>query len=193
MSKEVDYVQFVRDFERQHGRPPTAEELELEQGTDPLAGIVTWSTPEEVQAEMDRINASYKPTIGERVTDGLSLLGRGLFKAVILLFQTPIYLTLFFFNLIKATIAVIIMWFVSKFILLIALSAIGIIFFHGDSAQLPKFFIWIYELMFGSGALNDIGTVKIFPNPAIDMSIITISILFLTFVATFTKIEHKQR
>ncbi|EPU27469.1 hypothetical protein SAG0135_11720, partial [Streptococcus agalactiae LMG 14609] len=28
MSESFDYVAFARDFEKRHGRPPTAEELE---------------------------------------------------------------------------------------------------------------------------------------------------------------------
>lgn len=184
MAKEVDYVQLVRDFERQHGRPPTAEELE--QGTDPLAGIVTWSTPEEVQAEMDRINASYKPTIGERVTDGLSLLGRVFFRTLILLFQTPIYLTLFFFNLIKATIAVPIIFLITKGI-------VGVIIVEilqwqnintlSEAPPLIRFFV------------QDFMTNNFLPIyfTDIDIVICIVVIVFLALVATFSKIEYKQR
>lgn len=184
MAKEVDYVQFVRDFERQHGRPPTAEELE--RGTDPLAGIVTWSTPEEVQAEMDRINASYKPTIGERVTDGLSLLGRGLFKAVILLFQTPIYLTLFFFNLIKTTIAV-------PIIFLIIKGGVGVVMVEvlqwqniDTLSEAPRLIRFLGQDFMTNDFLPIYFT-------DIDIVICIVFIVFLALVATFSKTEHKER
>lgn len=115
MAESFDYVAFAQNFEKRHGRPPTSKELET--GIDPLEGIVRTHTAEETQAEMARINASYKPSFSERLKGGLSFLGRNGFKALILVIQTPIYLTLLFFNLIKSAIAVTIMFIVTKAVL----------------------------------------------------------------------------
>ncbi|MBE3600767.1 hypothetical protein [Streptococcus agalactiae] len=187
MAESFDYVAFARDFERRYGRPPTAEELERK--VDPLEGIVTYHTPEETQAEIERINASYKPSFGERLKTGLSFLGRNFFRAILLILKTPVYLTLFFFNLIKSTIGVFVIWFVSKIIVLFGISLIGILFFDGDSNKLPQAIKWIAELFFGEGMYSSGGSVNFFPNPVVDAWIIGIVIVFLALVTTFSKTE----
>ena len=111
MSKEFDYVAFVREFELTNGRPPTADELDEAKWSH--YGI-KWHTPEESQAELERIKATYKPSFWERFKHGLSFLGHGFFKALLFLIKSPIYLTLLFFNLIKSTIAVLVMFIVTK-------------------------------------------------------------------------------
>ena len=111
MSKEFDYVAFAKEFEATNGRPPTADELDNAQWEH--FGI-KWHTPEESQAEWERINASYKPSFWERFKVGLSFLGHGFFKAFFFLIKSPIYLTLFFFNMIKSAIAVVVMFIVTK-------------------------------------------------------------------------------
>lgn len=59
MNKEFDYVAFAKNFEATNGRPPTADELDNAKWEH--FGI-RWHTPEESQAELERINASYKPS-----------------------------------------------------------------------------------------------------------------------------------
>ncbi len=73
MNKEFDYVAFAKNFEATNGRPPTADELDNAKWEH--FGI-RWHTPEESQAELERINASYKPTLGEYLKDALGFLGR---------------------------------------------------------------------------------------------------------------------
>lgn len=111
MNKEFDYVAFAKDFEATNGRPPTSDELDNAYWEH--FGI-KWHTPEESQVELERINASYKPSLGEHLKDALSFLGRGFFKALLFLIKSPIYLTLFFFNMIKSAIAVVVMFIVTK-------------------------------------------------------------------------------
>ena len=90
MNKEFDYVAFAKNFEATNGRPPTADELDNAKWKH--FGI-KWHTPEESQAELERINASYKPTWSEHLKDALSFLGRGFFKALFFVLVSPIYLT----------------------------------------------------------------------------------------------------
>ncbi|HEN9895014.1 TPA: hypothetical protein ACJRTK_001734 [Streptococcus agalactiae] len=187
MAEIFDYVAFARDFEKRYGRPPTAEELEKK--VDPLEGIATFHTPEETQAEIERINASYKPSFGERLKTGLSFVARNFFKAILILIQTPVYLTLFFFNLIKSTIGVFVIWFVSKFVVLLGLSMIGLVFFDGNPDRLPRFLRWFAEFLFGTGVYSDVSSVKMFPNPVIDAWIIGVAIVFLALAMTFSKTE----
>lgn len=187
MSESFDYVAFARDFEKRHGRPPTAEELE--QGFDPWEGIVTFHTPEETQAEIERINASCKTRLWERLKTGLSFVTRNFFRALLILIQIPVYLTLFFFNLIKSTIGVFVIWFVSKFVALLGLSLIGIVFFDGNPEKLPRFLRLFAEFLFGTGVYSEVGSIKMFPNPIIDAWIIGIIIIFLALAMTFSKTE----
>lgn len=187
MAETFDYIGFAKAFEKRHGRPPTAEELEKK--VAPLEGIVTFHTPEETQAELERINASYKPSLGERLKTGISFVARNFFRALFILIQTPVYLTLFFFNLIKSTIGVFVIWFVSKFVILLVLSIIGLVFFDGNPDRMPHFLRWFAELIFGSGVYSDVGSVRMFPNPIMDAWIIGITIVLLALVATFSKTE----
>lgn len=111
-----------KNFEATNGRPPTADELDNAKWEH--FGI-RWHTPEESQAELERIKATYKPSFWERFKVGLSFLGHGFFKALLFLIKSPIYLTLLFFNLIKSAIGVFVIWFVSKFMLLLIIGTIA--------------------------------------------------------------------
>ncbi|WP_438466160.1 hypothetical protein [Streptococcus pluranimalium] len=187
MAETFDYVAFAKAFESRYGRPPTA--AELEQKVDPLDGIVTYHTSEETQAEIERINASYKPGLGERLKTGFSFVTRNFFRAIMLLIKTPVYLTLFFFNLIKSAIGVLVIWFVSKFAILVGLSLVGLIFFDGNTDKFPSFLQRFAEFIFGTGLYSDAGSIKMFPNPIIDAWIIGVAIVFLALVTTFSKTE----
>ncbi|XZR18071.1 hypothetical protein ACP4J2_03565, partial [Streptococcus canis] len=119
MSESFDYVAFARDFENRHGRPPTAEELE--KANVSVATVIT-SDNQKIDFRMvdslDYVEGyKDKSSFGERLKTGLSFVIRNFFRALLILIQTPVYLTLFFFNLIKSTIGVFVIWFVSKFVL----------------------------------------------------------------------------
>lgn len=86
MSETFDYVTFAKDFEKRYGRPPTSEELE--KGYNPFEGLPgKYVTGEESQAELERINASYKPSFGERLKDGLSFWGEMALKLFLSYFK----------------------------------------------------------------------------------------------------------
>ncbi|MGC4441714.1 hypothetical protein ABXW85_22915, partial [Streptococcus suis] len=66
-----------------------------------------------------------------------------------LLVMTPVFLTLLFFNLIKSTIGVFVMWFVSK--LMLGFIFMGIVFLCDQAA--------LNEPEKTSGLLRDVGTL----------------------------------
>lgn len=187
MSKEFDYVAFAREFEATNGRPPTADELDNAYWEH---FSIKWHTPEESQAELERIKATYKPSFWERFKVGLSFLGHGFFKALLFLIKSPIYLTLLFFNLIKSTIGVFVIWFVSKFVILCMISFIGLAFYNGDYTKFPGILTWFVESLFGKGVLSETGLLTFFPHPVLDAWIIGILIVFLALVTTFSKVEE---
>ncbi|MEY8463110.1 hypothetical protein [Streptococcus merionis] len=190
MAESFDYVAFAREFEKRHGRPPTAGELE--KNAAHFERVVTVHTPEETQAEIERINASYKPSLGERLKTGLSFVTRNFFKAILILLQTPVYLTLFFFNLIKSTIGVLIIWFVSKMMIALGLSLTVAYFYDDDLTKVPKFLSGLGNLLLGPNYnfLSGVGgDPNFFPNENIDVIIIIVAIIFLALVITFSKIE----
>ncbi|HGD0066766.1 TPA: hypothetical protein ACG6R1_000163 [Streptococcus agalactiae] len=180
MAETFDYVAFAKAFESRYGRPPTA--AELEQKVDPLDGIVTYHTPEETQAEIERINASYKPGLGERLKTGLSFVTRNFFRAIMLLIKTPVYLTLFFFNLIKSAIGVVIICVVTKGIVGILLAEFLIWRNINTLSQAPSV-IRFFAQDFMTNNLEPIYFTEI------DLIICIISTLFLALVATFSKTE----
>lgn len=188
MAETFDYVAFAKDFERRYGRPPTAAELELK--VDPLEGIVTYHTPEETQAEIERINASYKPSLGERLKTGLSFVTRNFFRAIMLLIKTPVYLTLFFFNVIKSTIGVLVIWFVSKFMMgwIVGIIAGFIYGFDLSNNPFPSPIKEVIDFAFGVDFFQT-AVPDFFPNPVLDAWIIGIAIIFLALVTTFSKTE----
>lgn len=188
MAETFDYVAFAREFEKRHGRPPTAEELEKK--VDPLEGIATFHTPEETQAEIDRINASYKPSFGERLKTGLSFVARNFFKAIFILIQTPVYLTLFFFNLIKSAIGVLVIWFISKFMFGLLVGTIAGLIYGFDLYKnpFPSPIKDIVDFSFGASFFED-AVPNFFPHPIVDAWIIGIAIVFLALAMTFSKTE----
>lgn len=191
MAESFDYVAFARDFEKRHGRPPTAEELE--KANVSVATVIT-SDNQKIDFRMvdslDYVEGyKDKSSFGERLKTGLSFVTRNFFRALLILIQTPVYLTLFFFNLIKSTIGVFVIWFVSKFVVLLGLSLIGIVFFDGNPEKLPLFLRLFAEFLFGTGVYSEVGSIKMFPNPIIDAWIIGIIIVFLALAMTFSKTE----
>lgn len=183
MSKEFDYVAFAKNFEATNGRPPTADELDNAKWEH--FGI-RWHTPEESQAELERIKATYKPSFWERFKVGLSFLGHGFFKALLFLIKSPIYLTLLFFNLIKSAIGVFVIWFVSKFMLLLIIGTIADVRGESEITGISKS---ILDYFLGSDFIST-GNPNFFPHPVLDAWIIGILIVFLALVTTFSKVEE---
>ncbi|MBK8155243.1 MAG: hypothetical protein IPK55_03195 [Streptococcus sp.] len=185
MSKEFDYVAFAKNFEATNGRPPTADELDNAKWEH--FGI-RWHTPEESQAELERINASYKPTSGEHLKDALGFLGRGFFKALFFVLMSPLYLTMLFFNLIKSAIGVMVIWFVSKFMLLLVIGTIADLRGEREITGISKSLV---DCLLGSDFIST-GNPNFFPQPVLDAWIIGIVIVLLALVATFSKVEENK-
>ena len=191
MSKEFDYVAFAREFEATNGRPPTSDELDNAQWEH--FGI-KWHTPEESQAELERINASYKPTWSEHLKDALSFLGRGFFKALFFVLMSPLYLTMLFFNLIKSAIGVMVIWFVSKFMFGLIVGIITDIKYSSnlESNPFPTPFREIIDFILGKDFFLN-AVPSFFPHPVLDAWIIGIVIVLLALIATFSKVEEYNK
>lgn len=185
MNKEFDYVAFAKNFEATNGRSPTADELDNAKWEH--FGI-RWHTPEESQAELERINASYKPTLGEHLKDALGFLGRGFFKALFFVLMSPLYLTMLFFNLIKSALGVFLVWFVSKFMFLLVIGMIADLRGESEITGVSKSLV---DCLFGSDFIST-GNPNFFPHPVLDAWIIGIVIVLLALVATFSKVEEHK-
>ncbi|HGD0514037.1 TPA: hypothetical protein ACJS0R_002033 [Streptococcus agalactiae] len=192
MSESFDYVAFARDFEKRHGRPPTAEELE--KANVSVATVIT-SDNQKIDFRMvdslDYVEGyKDKSSFGERLKAGLSFVIRNFFRVLLIVIQTPVYLTLFFFNLIKSTIGVFVIWFVSKFVLgwLVGIIA-GLIYgFDLYKNPFPSPIKDIVDFSFGVNFFED-AVPNFFPHPVADAWIIGITIVFLALVMTFSKSE----
>ncbi|HGC6962757.1 TPA: hypothetical protein ACI0NT_001599 [Streptococcus agalactiae] len=192
MSESFDYVAFARDFEKRHGRPPTAEELE--KANVSVATVIT-SDNQKIDFRMvdslDYVEGyKDKSSFGERLKTGLSFVIRNFFRVLLTVIQTPVYLTLFFFNLIKSTIGVFVIWFVSKFVLgwLVGIIA-GLIYgFDLYKNPFPSPIKDIVDFSFGVNFFED-AVPNFFPHPVADAWIIGITIVFLALVMTFSKSE----
>lgn len=192
MSESFDYVAFARDFEKRHGRPPTAEELE--KANVSVATVIT-SDNQKIDFRMvdslDYVEGyKDKSSFGERLKTGLSFVIRNFFRVLLIVIQTPVYLTLFFFNLIKSTIGVFVIWFVSKFVLgwLVGIIA-GLIYgFDLYKNPFPSPIKDIVDFSFGVNFFEDV-VPNFFPHPVADAWIIGITIVFLALVMTFSKSE----
>ncbi|HEO5493744.1 TPA: hypothetical protein VA456_000881 [Streptococcus agalactiae] len=192
MSESFDYVAFARDFEKRHGRPTTAEELE--KANVSVATVIT-SDNQKIDFRMvdslDYVEGyKDKSSFGERLKTGLSFVIRNFFRVLLIVIQTPVYLTLFFFNLIKSTIGVFVIWFVSKFVLgwLVGIIA-GLIYgFDLYKNPFPSPIKDIVDFSFGVNFFED-AVPNFFPHPVADAWIIGITIVFLALVMTFSKSE----
>ncbi|HEN2611253.1 TPA: hypothetical protein VAM34_000309 [Streptococcus agalactiae] len=192
MSESFDYVAFARDFEKRHGRPPTAEEEE--KANVSVATVIT-SDNQKIDFRMvdslDYVEGyKDKSSFGERLKTGLSFVIRNFFRVLLIVIQTPVYLTLFFFNLIKSTIGVFVIWFVSKFVLgwLVGIIA-GLIYgFDLYKNPFPSPIKDIVDFSFGVNFFED-AVPNFFPHPVADAWIIGITIVFLALVMTFSKSE----
>ncbi|WP_159544629.1 hypothetical protein [Streptococcus halichoeri] len=184
MAESFDYVAFAKDFENRHGRPPTAEELE--KANVSVATVIT-SDNQKIDFRMvdslDYVEGyKDKSSFGERLKTGASFVTRNFFKAILILIQTPVYLTLFFFNLIKSAFAVVVMFVLTKGI-------VGVL--------LAEFFTWRnMETLSQAPALlrffaQDFMTNNLEPNyfTEIDILICIIFSLFIALITTFSKTD----
>ncbi|HFH6901760.1 TPA: hypothetical protein ACGMIW_000970 [Streptococcus agalactiae] len=184
MSESFDYVAFARDFEKRHGRPPTAEELE--KANVSVATVIT-SDNQKIDFRMvdslDYVEGyKDKSSFGERLKTGLSFVIRNFFRVLLIVIQTPVYLTLFFFNLIKSTIGVAVIYVVTKGIVGVLLSEFlswRNVETLSQTSNLFRFFA------------QDFMTDKLEPIyfTEIDIIICIIFTFLLALVATFSKTE----
>lgn len=184
MAESFDYVAFARDFEKRHGRPPTAEELE--KANVSVATVIT-SDNQKIDFRMvDSLDyvEGYKDesSFGERLKTGLSFVIRNFFRALLILIQTPVYLTLFFFNLIKSAFAVVVMCVVTKGIVGVLLAEFLTWRNINTLMQAPAL-LRFFAQDFMTNALEPIYFTEI------DIIICIILTLFVALVTTFSKTE----
>ncbi|MFS5167658.1 hypothetical protein [Streptococcus halichoeri] len=184
MAESFDYVTFAKDFEKHHGRPPTAEELE--KANVSVATVIT-SDNQKVDFRMvdslDYVEGyKDKSSFGERLKTGLSFVIRNFFRALLILIQTPVYLTLFFFNLIKSAFAVVVMCVVTKGIVGVLLTEFLTWRNINTLLQAPAL-LRFFAQNFMTNTLEPIYFTEI------DIIICIILTLFVALVTTFSKTE----
>lgn len=184
MAESFDYVAFARDFEKRHGRPPTAEELE--KANVSVATVIT-SDNQKIDFRMvdslDYVEGyKDKSSFGERLKTGLSFVTRNFFRALLIVIQTPVYLTLFFFNLIKSAFAAVIMCIITKAVFGVIIAEIFDSQNIDNLSQAPKL-LGFFAQDFMTNNLEPIYFTEI------DIIICIIFSVFLALVMTFSKSE----
>ncbi|AGU79760.1 TPA: hypothetical protein ACJ5UW_000860 [Streptococcus agalactiae] len=182
MTKAFDEATYRQDFEAINGRQPSEEGLEQAKdlveryivGKDDDSGVVTY-----YPSKRSRFKALMGSTFGWIKRGGVFLV------------MTPVFLTLLFFNLIKSTIGVFVIWFISK--VMLGFIFMGIVFLCDQAA--------FNEPEKTSGLLRDVGTFlfgerfftyavpNFFPHPTVDAWIIGIAIVVCAFGMTFSRYE----
>lgn len=182
MAKAFDEMTYRQDFEAVNGRQPLDEELEH------AKGLVERYT---VGKDGDNGVATYHPSKKSRFKDFMTSAFGWIIRGGSLLVMTPVFLTLLFFNLIKSTIGVFVVWFVSKFMLFLIFG--GILFLCDQAA--------FNEPERTSGLLRDVGSFffgeslftddmpNFFPHPTVDAWLIGIAIVVFAFWMTFYSYE----
>ena len=182
MAKAFDEMTYRQDFEAVNGRQPLDEELEH------AKGLVERYT---VGKDGDNGVATYHPSKKSRFKTLMAATFGWIKRGGVLLIMTPVFLTLLFFNLIKSTIGVFVMWFVSK--LMLGFIFMGIVFLCDQAA--------FNEPEKTSGLLRDVGTFlfgeslftddmpNFFPHPTVDAWLIGIAIVVFAFWMTFYSYE----
>ena len=182
MAKAFDEMTYRQDFEAVNGRQPLDEELEH------AKGLVERYT---VGKDGDNGVATYHPSKKSRFKTLMAATFGWIKRGGVLLIMTPVFLTLLFFNLIKSTIGVFVMWFVSK--LMLGFIFMGIVFLCDQAA--------FNEPEKTSGLLRDVGSFffgeslftddmpNFFPHPTVDAWLIGIAIVVFAFWMTFYSYE----
>lgn len=170
MAESFDYMTWIKDFERVNGRPPTSQEVEEAQGL--VSRYIT------EQTASDWANQGTNKGLG------------WFWKTLLVILSTPIYLIKFFFNLIKATIGVFVLWFVSKIVLFIILGLVATFIFgaDGDSSAMPGFMKSTFTFFYGDSIFTK-SIPDFFPHPTFDGWLIGISILIFALLFTFSNYD----
>ncbi|WP_421038720.1 hypothetical protein [Streptococcus hyointestinalis] len=182
MTKAFDEATYRQDFEAINGRQPSEEELEQ------AKGLIERYT---VGQNSDSGLVTYHPSKKPRFKASLGFTFAWIKRGGVFLIMTPIFLTLLFFNLIKSTLGVFVMWFVSK--VMLGFIFMGIVFLCDQAA--------FNEPEKTSGLLRDVGTFlfgdrfftyavpNFFPHPTVDAWIIGIAIVICAFGMTFSRYD----
>lgn len=182
MTKTFDEATYRQDFEAINGRQSSTEELEQ------AKGLIERYT---VGQNSDSGLVTYHPSKSSRFKILMAATFGWIKRGGVLLIMTPVFLTLLFFNLIKSTIGVFVMWFVSK--LMLGFIFMGIVFLCDQAA--------FNEPEKTSGLLRDVGTFlfgerfftyavpNFFPHPTVDAWIIGIAIVVCAFGMTFSRYD----
>lgn len=177
MAKTFDEMTYRQDFEAVNGRQPLDEELEH------AKGLVERYT---VGKDGDNGVVTYHPSKKSRFKDFMTSAFGWIMRGGSLLVMTPVFLTLLFFNLIKSTIGVFVMWFVSKTVVMISIGFF-LDFIKAKSVNdAPVFVKWLGELLFGEQAFLDGTGIKLnyFPHPTLDAWLIGTAIVVLALIMT---------
>ena len=177
MAKTFDEMTYRQDFEAVNGRQPLDEELEH------AKGLVERYT---VGKDGDNGVVTYHPSKKSRFKDFMTSAFGWIMRGGSLLVMTPVFLTLLFFNLIKSTIGVFVMWFVSKTVVMISIGFF-LDFIKAKSVNdAPVFVKWLGELLFGEQAFLDCTGIKLnyFPHPTLDAWLIGTAIVVLALIMT---------
>ena len=182
MTKTLDEATYRQDFEAINGRQSSTEELEQ------AKGLIERYT---VGQNSDSGLVTYHPSKSSRFKTLMAATFGWIKRGGVLLIMTPVFLTLLFFNLIKSTIGVFVMWFVSK--LMLGFIFMGIVFLCDQAA--------FNEPEKTSGLLRDVGTFlfgerfftyavpNFFPHPTVDAWIIGIAIVVFAFGMTCSRYD----
>ena len=182
MTKTLDEATYRQDFEAINGRQSSTEELEQ------AKGLIERYT---VGQNSDSGLVTYHPSKSSRFKILMAATFGWIKRGGVLLIMTPVFLTLLFFNLIKSTIGVFVMWFVSK--LMLGFIFMGIVFLCDQAA--------FNEPEKTSGLLRDVGTFlfgerfftyavpNFFPHLTVDAWIIGIAIVVCAFGMTFSRYD----
>ena len=177
MAKTFDEMTYRQDFEAVNGRQPLDEELEH------AKGLVERYT---VGKDGDNGVVTYHPSKKSRFKDFMTSAFGWIMRGGSLLVMTPVFLTLLFFNLIKSTIGVFVMWFVSKTVVMISIGFF-LDFIKAKSVNdAPVFVKWLGELLFGEQEFLDGTGIKLnyFPHPTLDAWLIGTAIVVLALIMT---------
>ena len=177
MAKTFDEMTYRQDFEAVNGRQPLDEELEH------AKGLVERYT---VGKDGDNGVVTYHPSKKSRFKDFMTSAFGWIMRGGSLLVMTPVFLTLLFFNLIKSTIGVFVMWFVSKTVVMISIGFF-LDFIKAKSVNdAPVFVKWLGELLFGEQAFLDGTGIKLnyVPHPTLDAWLIGTAIVVLALIMT---------
>ncbi|HHF7059583.1 TPA: hypothetical protein ACPQXG_000051 [Streptococcus mutans] len=187
MAESFDYMTWIKDFERVNGRPPTSQEVEEAQG------LVSRYITEQTTSDWANQDTSVSTTSSsQNHLESLRTKGLGWFwKTLLVIISTPIYLIKFFFNLIKATIGVFVIWFVSKFVLFIILGLVTTFIFgaDGDPSAMPEFMKSIFTFFYGDNIFTK-SIPDFFPHPTFDGWLIGLTILIFALLFTFLNYDE---